>query len=172
MTVGERIKKRRVSLGLSVDEVADTLGKNRATVYRYESNDIENLPAKVLAPLAEALKTTPAYLMGWTDDPYDYELDPDSILSDVPTMWMRAWDEEDLSTKERWYRYLAIQEASYDAYCEEKAREHKKTPGTLVDVESLSDVRREMWDFICRHTDEEIRQILDYAHFLMSRQKP
>lgn len=59
MTTGDRIKQRRLELGLSVDEVATKLGKNRATVYRYESNDIENLPVGTLEPLAEILDTTP-----------------------------------------------------------------------------------------------------------------
>ena len=67
MTIGERIKRRRLELGLSADDVAHALGKNRATIYRYESNDIEKLPTTVLEPLAEVLKTTPAYLMGWED---------------------------------------------------------------------------------------------------------
>ena len=67
MTIGERIKKRRLELGLSVDELAAKLNKNRATIYRYESNDIENLPISVLEPLARVLQTTPAYLMGWAD---------------------------------------------------------------------------------------------------------
>lgn len=67
MNTGERIKKRRNELGLSVDEVAERLGKNRATVYRYENNDIENLPTTVLEPLADILKTTPAFLMGWDE---------------------------------------------------------------------------------------------------------
>ena len=70
MTTGDRIKQRRLELGLSVDEVATKLGKNRATVYRYESNDIENLPVGTLEPLAEILDTTPAYLMGWNSDDY------------------------------------------------------------------------------------------------------
>lgn len=39
------------------------LNKNRSTVYRYESNDIEKLPTTVLKPLANTLYTTPAYLM-------------------------------------------------------------------------------------------------------------
>lgn len=65
MSVGERIKARRKELGLSVEQVANALGKDRATIYRYESNDIENLPITVLEPLAHALETTPAYLMGW-----------------------------------------------------------------------------------------------------------
>jgi repressor LexA len=68
MKIGDRIKQRRKFLGLSVDELAEKLGKNRATIYRYESSDIEKLPTTVLEPLADALKTTPAYLMGWEDD--------------------------------------------------------------------------------------------------------
>lgn len=69
MTTGERVKKRREFLGLTVDEVAKKIGKNRATVYRYESNDIDSMPADVLEPLARALRTTPAELLGWGDGP-------------------------------------------------------------------------------------------------------
>ena len=50
---------------MTVDELANKIGKNRATVYRYENTDIESLPLSVLEPLAKALKTTPAFLMGW-----------------------------------------------------------------------------------------------------------
>lgn len=67
MTIGERIKARRIELKLSADKIGEKIGKDRATVYRYEGNDIENMPVGVLKPLAEALKTTPAYLMGWED---------------------------------------------------------------------------------------------------------
>lgn len=52
---------------MSVDDLAEKLGKNRATVYRYEKGDIENLPLDVLEPLANALNTTPGYLMGWEE---------------------------------------------------------------------------------------------------------
>ncbi|MGN1133780.1 MAG: LexA family protein [Oscillospiraceae bacterium] len=65
MTIGERIKARRLELGLSVEEVAEALGKNRATIYRYESNEIEKLPTTVLEPLANVLGVSPGYLMGW-----------------------------------------------------------------------------------------------------------
>ena len=64
MNIGQRIKKIRKEKGLSVDYIADKLGKNRATIYRYESNDIENLPYSILVPLAEILGTTPMHLMG------------------------------------------------------------------------------------------------------------
>ena len=67
MTVGERIKNRRKELGLSVDQVAENLNRTRATIYRYENNEIENLSITVLEPLAEILNTSPAYLAGWKD---------------------------------------------------------------------------------------------------------
>ena len=65
MTVGKRIKDRRQELNMSVDELARRLNKNRTTIYRYEKGDIENLPIDILEPLAKALDTTPAYLLGW-----------------------------------------------------------------------------------------------------------
>lgn len=68
MTIGERIKARRNELGLSAEEVARKIGKDRSTVYRYESNDIVKLPTTVLEPLARALNTTPAALMGYGED--------------------------------------------------------------------------------------------------------
>lgn len=65
MTIGQRIKQKRNEMKMSADELAKRLGKNRATVYRYENGDIENLPIDILEPIAKALNTTPAYLMGW-----------------------------------------------------------------------------------------------------------
>ena len=73
MTKGERIKARREALGLSVGELASRLNKNRATIYRYENGDIEDMPITVLEPLAKALNTTPAYIMGWEEEPIDFE---------------------------------------------------------------------------------------------------
>ena len=74
MNIGERIKQRREELGVSVEELAKRLGKHRATIYRYESNEIANLPTNVLEPLAIALETTPAALMGWEDDSQNIEI--------------------------------------------------------------------------------------------------
>ncbi|WP_303015401.1 helix-turn-helix domain-containing protein [Holdemania massiliensis] len=68
MLTSERIKQRRRDLRMSIDDLAEAIGKNRTTVYRYESGDIENLPLSVIEPLAKALRTTPEYLMGWDDN--------------------------------------------------------------------------------------------------------
>lgn len=68
MSIGQRIKQKRLEAGLSVEETAKRLNKNRATIYRYESDEIENLPISILSPLANVLNTTPAYLMGWSEE--------------------------------------------------------------------------------------------------------
>lgn len=65
MNVGKRIQERREQIGLSADELAEALGKDRSTIYRYEKGDISKLPLTILEPLAKILQTTPAYLMGW-----------------------------------------------------------------------------------------------------------
>ena len=52
---------------MSVEDLAQKLGKNRATVYRYENGDIRNLPSEVLVPLAAALDTTPGELLVGTE---------------------------------------------------------------------------------------------------------
>lgn len=67
MTIGDRIKSRRKYLKMSADELARRLGKDRSTIYRYEKGDIENLPLDILEPIANALETTPQYLMGWNE---------------------------------------------------------------------------------------------------------
>lgn len=73
MNVGQRIKARREELNLSAEKLGQLIGKAKTTIYRYESGYIETIPSSILEDLAKALKTTPAYLMGWTDNP-DREL--------------------------------------------------------------------------------------------------
>lgn len=90
MDVGKRIKARRKELGLSAEEVAEIIGVSPATVYRYESAAIMNMKTDKLQPIAEALRTTPAYLMGWTDDPIDYE--NGDVLASIPQTYMEACD--------------------------------------------------------------------------------
>ena len=55
--INERIKQRRKELGLSAEQVADMIGVSPATVYRYESSDIKNMPAERLKPKGCQRKT-------------------------------------------------------------------------------------------------------------------
>ena len=70
-SIGNRIKNRRKELKMNADELAQRIGKDRSTIYRYEKGDIENLPIDLLEPLAKALETTPQHLMGWDHEQID-----------------------------------------------------------------------------------------------------
>lgn len=74
MSVGDRIKEKRLENNMTLLEVANLLGVKEATVQRYESGGIKNLKQHTIAQLAEIFNTTPAYLMGWEDD---QKSDPD-----------------------------------------------------------------------------------------------
>jgi transcriptional regulator with XRE-family HTH domain len=68
MTVGQRIKQRREALGLTQEELAQKVGyASRSSINKIELS--RELPSRKIALMANALDTTPSFLMGWTDDP-------------------------------------------------------------------------------------------------------
>lgn len=93
MSIGQRIKTIRQQQGMSIDDLAVRLGKNRTTIYRYENGDIENLPLGILDSLASALNTTPAYLMGWEVTEHNNSL---IHVPNAPTdsIYMTKWIDE------------------------------------------------------------------------------
>lgn len=75
MSIGDRIKQRRKQLGMSAETLAEKIGKSAATVYRYEKGDIAKVDSEIIMPIAEALETSPAYLMGWDSDSLQKKID-------------------------------------------------------------------------------------------------
>lgn len=67
MSLGLAIKNTRKSRNLSVEELARQIGKNKATIYRYENESIENIPSNTLKKIALALDTTPEKLLNWSE---------------------------------------------------------------------------------------------------------
>lgn len=65
MGLKENIKKRRLELHLTLEDVAKQLGVTRQTIQKYESGIVTNIPSDKIELLAKALKTTPTHLMGW-----------------------------------------------------------------------------------------------------------
>lgn len=63
MQTREKIKQMRRKLGVSAQTLADLIGVSRATLYRYESGDIEKIPLQILEKIADALDCSPLSLM-------------------------------------------------------------------------------------------------------------
>ena len=69
MTIGKRIKQLREDKGLTQEDIAKKIGVAIQTIYKYENEIVTNIPLDKLEKIAKALQTTPAYLMGWEDNP-------------------------------------------------------------------------------------------------------
>lgn len=151
MQIGERIKNRRNELGISVDELAVCIDKNRATIYRYEKGDIENLPVAVLEPLAKALHTTPAYLMGWTENP-----DDDAIPNHKKETPLSSPTDTDV---ERYFR-KSTGNLKTNHYIEEnelaEIREREERAKYLTPVPVLASISRERLDLTPYNATEYI----------------
>lgn len=184
MNVGKRIKERRLELGISVDELANRLGKNRTTIYRYEKGDIENLPIDILGPLGKALNTTPAYLMGWDNRP-----NKDSATVGELLKLMRL---NRNMTVDEYSKEIGISEADLHMYESGDKRIPLSDINMIVDYYRLSmksltkgtsDTSSEdsirldrfrVWakrfgDYV--FTDEEYKKIIEYAEFLIYARK-
>lgn len=75
-TIAERLKwLRKERKKITLEELGKKVGVAKATVQRYESGVIPNIPSDKIELLAEALDTTPGFIMGWEKDPDRFRLD-------------------------------------------------------------------------------------------------
>lgn len=65
MTFKDRLKQKRTSKGMTLEDLGNKIGVSRQTIQRYESGVITNIPSDKIELLAKYLNTTPSYLMGW-----------------------------------------------------------------------------------------------------------
>ena len=69
MTVGEKIREARLKKGYTQTELAELLGyKSRSSINKIELEG-RDIPRSSVIKFAKALDVTPAYLMGWEDEP-------------------------------------------------------------------------------------------------------
>ena len=85
MTKGDRIKARREELGLTQTDLAEAISSTKQNIYKYENNIISNIPSDKVEAIAEVLKISPAYLMGWGDE-YNHFLPPNATPIDFKNL--------------------------------------------------------------------------------------
>lgn len=67
MEIKDKIKQRREELGLTLEEVGNIVGVGKSTVRKWETGDIANMRGDKIVKLAVALRTSPAYLLGYDE---------------------------------------------------------------------------------------------------------
>lgn len=177
MSIGKKIKDLRTELNMSVDELAAKLGKNRATIYRYEKGDIGNLPLDVLEPLATALQTTPAYLMGWEDKKESNAITIGDLLKRMRTQKNMTVDEyaKEIGVEPALLSKYESGEKNISIEVVNMISEYYRliTHSYMEKNSEISDSRQERFREWAREfghielTDEEYRKIFEYCKFLM-----
>lgn len=137
MNIGQRMKLRRQEINLSAERLAEKLGVSKTTIYRYEKGEIEKFPIELVEPIAKALRTTPAYIMGWEvkndiNTIYDqledsrqrkvysfakYELEEQNKSKQADDILIAAHKDDDLTEE---------QEAKVQAYIDKIKKKHNK----------------------------------------------
>lgn len=77
------LRQLRMEEKLTQDELAERLGISRSAVSMYERGQREP-DFETLEAIADYFNVDMNYLTGWTDDPYDYDRDPDSRMDSIP----------------------------------------------------------------------------------------
>ena len=65
---GDRIRARRIALGLSQEELGQRVGVQKAAINKYETGVVVNLKRSMIEKLAIALDVSPTYLLGMEEE--------------------------------------------------------------------------------------------------------
>lgn len=74
MTIGQRMRTRRIELNINPKDIAEKIGKSVSTYYRYETGEIEKLTISKMCEIAEYLKVSPVYLLLGLEPDTQYNL--------------------------------------------------------------------------------------------------
>ena len=69
MDMGQKIKFHREKLGMTLEDLGNKVGVGKSTVRKWETGMIANMRRDKISKIADALEISPAYLMGWTENP-------------------------------------------------------------------------------------------------------
>lgn len=67
MAIKDNIYYYRKRKGLTLEQLGKRIGVSKATIHRYESGTIENIPSDKIEAIANACGVSPAAIMGWEE---------------------------------------------------------------------------------------------------------
>ena len=145
LEANKRIRDLRIAAGLSQDELAKKIGyTDRSTIAKIETGKVDLTQSKLVA-FANALNTTPSYLMGWEPDskpPIPAGFQPLPKMRKVPRVGRIACGEPILAeeniedydaTPEEWH-------ADFTLLCRGDSMEPKIKDGDVVAIRTQPQV--------------------------------
>lgn len=178
MTIGERIRSRRESLGISQVSLADAIGEKKQTLYKYENNIVTNIPIDKIALIAEALKTTPAFIMGWNEDDFTKEF-REALANALYNADLFAAKEDGINVDELESIALGNEPLTFEKACEVAdlagisldallgREEQKKKPAP----ENEDRLDAEIYELLMALSPEKLEAAKSYLRYLKSQEE-
>ena len=161
----QRLKELRKANGLTQIQFAEQFNIAKGTVGMWETGKREP-DFDTISRIADYFQTTVDYLLGRTDDPYDYENDPKQLLDDIPLEQLHYYQEEGLSEKEIIKRHLAYQESVANEALNEKR------PAFLGEPKISDDsIMFALWGDTSDITEDDLEDVKRYAAFIRERKR-
>ena len=97
-TIGRNISRIRKNLGITQEELAKMMGyKSKSTINKIELG-VNDIPQSKIVQFAKVLGTTPAELMGWSEEK---KISPTvTELTEGETMWLELYHKVSDDTRE------------------------------------------------------------------------
>ena len=94
MEVNDFIRKRRIELGLLMQDVADAVGVSEATVSRWESGHIDNMRRDKIYALSKVLHVSPLVILGMKDFEEESDKKEDNVKKFTDAISTMTEDEQ------------------------------------------------------------------------------
>ncbi|MHC5319495.1 helix-turn-helix domain-containing protein [Listeria kieliensis] len=96
-TMGDRIKRLRIEMGLTQEELGKRVGLKRAAINKYEKGNVENMKRSIVEKMSSLFSVSPSYLMAL-----------DESNSEKNTIF-KLYNKLEKTRQERVYRYAEQQ---------------------------------------------------------------
>ena len=114
MELYEKIKARRLELGLTLEDVGNIVGVGKSTVRKWETGNIADMKRDKIALLAKALNVSPLFIMGIDEE------DPQPAISEKENILLSYYNQlNDLGKQEAIKRVSELTEISKYSYEQE-----------------------------------------------------
>ena len=105
----QRLKATREARGITATDLADALGINKATIYRYELAEFQSIKQTRLQAIADYLNVNPDYLIGATDNKHTVK-EAEELLSNITDIQKKILEKTNSLSLEEQKRYLDVLE--------------------------------------------------------------
>ena len=168
-TAGERIRHLREELGISQKDLAEAIGTQSQNLYKYEQNIIENIPSDKVEALADALRVSPSYIMGW-------DLNSAPANSGIPERLHSLRESRGL-TLDQVGEYIGVNRATILRYengnidisrpvAIKLAELYGVSPSYIMCFDNIVPVWTKYMDIFYNLTPVEISKLREYSNFL------